>query len=230
MDITKKIKTVVILCGHHSGSSMLAGCLHRMGVEMEEGESFLETPSGHAWAIHPKGMWERKGFEIMNDRIMKLAGGSWHHPPTTENIHKLINTEYVGNEIKKLIEKTQKDLWGWKDPRNAITIPVWHRHLMNPHYIVLYRALRPMIESYMCNTYRWKFGKYFKTETEAHCHIVEYYERIYEFILDKPKLLMVRYEDTLGCPERELARIAEFIGTEVNQEALDMVDIKLRHF
>jgi len=218
------IKTVVILCGHHSGSSMLAGCLHRMGVEMEDEESHQEIGG-----IHPKGMWERKQFEIMNDKILDKAGGSWRQPPKEERILQLVNDEALASQIKGLVRQTQKPLWGWKDPRNALTIPVWHPHLVNPYYIVLYRKKLSLLRSHLSQNYQWKFG-FLNTSEKAEKFIDEYYYRIINFMKTVENKMVVRYESMLTNPIDELKRIAHFIGVETNVEALEMIDSSLRHF
>jgi len=205
---------------------MLAGCLHRMGVEMEDQESHPETDG-----IHPKGMWERKQFEIMNDKILERAGGDWQNPPPEKNIKGLLDNTKLADEIRHLIRKTQKPLWGWKDPRNALTIPVWHPHLVNPYYIMLRRNIESIVKSYMCEQYRWKFGKDFKASTQAEIHIYDYYNRILNFVKDKDNVLKYIYEDILEHPLGELRELRSFIeDAKLTPEVLEMVDPSLRHF
>lgn len=226
MRLTQEIKTIIVLCGHHSGSSMIAGALHRMGVEMEGEESHKEIGG-----IHPRGMWERKEFEVMNDRILSLAGGSWHHPPPHEKILALMGNTALNLEIKRLVEKTQKPLWGWKDPRNALTIPVWHPHLVNPYYVVTTRGFKSTMASYMAERHRWKFGKNFKTQTQVLNHILDYQHRVLDFARDKENVFMTWYEKILGNPQAELDKLTNFIGgIQVNDAALEMIDPTLRHF
>ena len=213
------IETFPVLCAVHSGSSMIAGAMHKMGVDMTK-----KATKTDSW--HPRGTFERHDFMVLNNKILKQIDGSWNNPPDEE---KLITVGF-GDEIKKLLEDHQKPKWGWKCPRNCLTIPVWHPHLENPKYIVLRREMKHMISSWTRSEYKSKFGDISKTDAES--TIRESYRRIDEFLKYKPRAnwASFQYEIMLEYPERELKRLARFCGVEVTESALEMVDKQLRHF
>jgi len=200
---------------------MLAGAMHQMGVHMTS-----QPEKKDDW--HPRGTWERHDFMVMNNKMLNKANGGWKNSPPLEQILKLGKDEELTEQIKKLIKENQRELWGWKDPRNCLTIPVWHPHLSNPHYVVLRRNIKAMVGSWTYSKYSSKFGDIGKTKAEK--IIRECYSRIDEFIADKEKVIEFWYEKMLENPEKELKRLAEFVGGELNENAFDMVDDKLRHF
>jgi len=216
-----QIKTFVVLCIAHSGSSMLAGTMHQMGIHMTK-----QPEKKDDW--HPRGTWERHDFMTMNNKIIDRAVGSWNNPPPLEKILELVNDEKLTEDIKKLVDDNKQELWGWKDPRTCLTIPLWHPYLPDPHYLVLRRDLKAMVGSWTYSTYSSKFGDIGKKEAER---IIKYcYYKIDDFIIDKENVIEFYYEEMLENSERELKRLAEFVGGKVNESAFDMVDKKLRHF
>lgn len=62
--------TVIILGMHRSGTSIIAGVLHTLGVYM--GNKFI----GAHWS-NLLGHFENIEFVRLNDKILKNAGGSW---------------------------------------------------------------------------------------------------------------------------------------------------------
>ena len=67
-------KTIVILGMHKSGTSMVAGVLEKLGVNM--GKELL----GPHWS-NPLGHFENVKFVNLDERILKEAKGSWNNPP-----------------------------------------------------------------------------------------------------------------------------------------------------
>src|SRR5215216_55744 len=107
---------------HRSGTSMVAKLLHLCGLYLgQQGDLVPPTPD------NPDGHWENMRFAGLNDEILNEFGGGWDHPPAipdrwdeAERLHgikmkaKIILQEFADHEP-----------WGWKDPRNSLTLPVW---------------------------------------------------------------------------------------------------------
>jgi len=122
----------VVLGMHRTGTSVVAAILNALGVNM--GDKMLGVRHGN-----PYGHFESIDFLEMNQDILAAAGGTWHHPPSQGEILE------VGKDFDDLIRLAvehydeNNEQWGWKDPRTCLTIPLYHKHLSNPKYIVTRR-------------------------------------------------------------------------------------------
>jgi len=207
-----QVKTVVVLGMHRSGSSMVAGVLNRLGVDM--GRNFVRQ----SWS-NPVGHFEDKDFVQLNKSILKEAGGSWHKPPTNEEIK--VQKDNFKIPIKELIEKKTSLLWGWKDPRNSLTIGLYLPYLNNPYFIVCHRGFQDIAKSLKRRN---------RIEFEKGIRLAEIYEeRIEDFFITNLNLrrLDIVYEEMLTDRERILRNIVDFLGIQVSQKiyknAQDMV-------
>lgn len=135
---------VIILGMHRSGTSMIATILEEFGLFM-----------GKKKDINHEAVF----FLNLNDWLLQQSGGAWDHP---ENISYLLdNTEvralavlyirhllntprvicYLG--LRKYLRYRSpfnlKIPWGWKDPRNTYTLPLWLDLFPNAKVIHIYR-------------------------------------------------------------------------------------------
>ena len=69
------IRTFVVLGMHRSGTSLTAGGLEKIGIDM--GDNQL---GANQW--NPLGHFENVDFVGLNDRILNTAGGNWLDPPS----------------------------------------------------------------------------------------------------------------------------------------------------
>lgn len=126
------MKTFIVLGMHRSATSLAAKGLHESGVWM--GEDLIGvTPS------NPYGHYENRRFVQLNCDILQKAGGSWDRPPSKEKI--ISAGKALSDRIKQTIEMESSGhkLWGWKDPRNTLTIDCYWPHLQGAHLIVCFR-------------------------------------------------------------------------------------------
>jgi len=198
-------KTVIVLGMHRSGTSMVAGVLSKLGVNM--GQALV----GKSWS-NPLGHFEDRDFVELNKRILEAAGGSWDAPPSESAIRD--QERSFTEEIKAIIgtKEQESDMWGWKDPRTSVTIELYLPYLTNPYFIVCHRDYRAIAESL-----RRRDGM----EIEEGIKLAEIYEeRIEGFFRAHPELprLDIRYEDVLAAPERMLRKIIDFLEIQVSQE------------
>jgi len=131
---------VVIVAGmHRTGTSLIASILVSLGVHM--GDKMLKSTSSQ-----PYGHWEDVDFYQMNKRILREAGGNWRRPPPPHRILKL--RQPLSKPVEGLLKAKIKDEnWGWKDPRNCLTLPLYHPHLESPTYIKVIRDQTDTINS-----------------------------------------------------------------------------------
>jgi len=134
-----KLTTVVLLGMHRSGTSVTMSILEKLGVHI--GDDILGENDSN-----PLGHFEDIDFINLNDKILKAAGGDWDNPPTQEKILEV--SELFEEEIKYLIKrKSLNVIWGWKDPRTCITLPLYLEYLENYKIIVVSRNTKDVANS-----------------------------------------------------------------------------------
>lgn len=125
---------VIVLGFHRSGTSMIAGILHKLGVHM--GNDLIMGTTEH----NPKGYYEDRDFVDLNERILTALESGWATEHNLDLIYDIIGR--FEEPVKELIEARQQyPIWGWKDPRNSVTLPVYLHYLERPRLIVCQRYL-----------------------------------------------------------------------------------------
>jgi len=113
---------------HRSGTSAVARAINLLGVYLGEPEVLMPPHQ----TDNPKGYWEHIGIVNLQERILSALGRTWHdiwpmpegwwtYPqilPLREELLGVLRREFVG-----------KPLWGWKDPRTCLTLPLWNEIL-----------------------------------------------------------------------------------------------------
>ena len=128
--ISKPPSPVVVLGMHRSGTTLVTRLLEKMGVFMG-----WRKDNNH----------EALFFQGLNDWLLMQSGGSWDFPepfhvflrdadlrPLAVDYLRLVCRSpqafsYLGpvRALKHLRVANLSEKWGWKDPRNTITLPLW---------------------------------------------------------------------------------------------------------
>lgn len=121
---------VIVLGTHRSGTSILTQLLKELGL-------FVGKRRDHHY--------ESFFFQRINIWLLQLAGANWSYPSPFNTLldHTLLRKQcgeiirhwlssraylsYLGiwNSIKYRSIFNLPFLWGWKDPRSTITLPIW---------------------------------------------------------------------------------------------------------
>ena len=128
------MKTVIVLSVPRSGSSLLAGVLHRLGVYMGDPKDLSKLKN-----LNKYGSYENQ--KVLSLTYYTLAkADSLYYPISKPDYNKIkkLKKEFIP-KFKEIINKNKKEVWGWKVPLSLYLIPHLHDHLENPHYIVLRR-------------------------------------------------------------------------------------------
>lgn len=73
------------------------------------------------------GFWENLRFVELNDEILASLGGGWDLPSSAPDGWEL-RTKMIPlrDRATNLIQRfDSREPWGWKDPRNSLTLPFW---------------------------------------------------------------------------------------------------------
>ncbi len=138
------MKTVVILTQPRSGSSLLAGILHHLGVYMGEEEELKRGEYKNKF-----GSFEDHRFLAINHNILFKAERlmCYHNRFSDEDGKVEAAVKEYEEELKEYIEENQREFWGFKEAVVIYTIPYFEHLLKNPHYIVLYRDAESVANS-----------------------------------------------------------------------------------
>ena len=178
---------------------MVARLLHCCGLELGP-ESELMPPQ----ADNPEGFWEHLGFVAINDELLSELGGAWDLPPRADEDFSSARLDPLRLKARLLIEKFDSaSVWGWKDPRNSLTLPFWQQRLPGLKTIVVVRNPLEVAHSMRERN---------RTSYSLGLRLWEIYNRrLIEAAAGKDRLI-THYDFFFQAPELELRRIIDFIG------------------
>lgn len=147
-------RTAVCVLGmSRSGTSLTARLLQLAGVYLGPEEELL-GPELHQLAgagdqvlekarqSNPGGHWEHYRLMRLNERILRSLGGNWREPPPMPaGWESSAELDGLRDEAASLIAESfaGRPLWGWKDPRNSLTLPFWLRLIPRMRCVVCLR-------------------------------------------------------------------------------------------
>jgi hypothetical protein len=241
---------VIILGMHRSGTTMLARALERLGLYIggrgvdEDGEAVF--------------------FRKINDWMLSCANASWDAPRNFQSIDEsckdhllrvarghlrgLRRIKYLGLK-RSLVTKDIGDLripWGWKDPRNTITMDIWNDIFPQARLVHIHRNPVDVAESMRVGQERsarpenrkwtWPIKELLLKRVDYQVSVrtrdlrqgVELWEEYVGKALELDKsapgrIMHVKYETLLDEPERTLGAVLEFIGLEAGGEGMRAV-------
>jgi len=178
---------------------MLTRLLHCCGLELGPESDLMP-----AQADNPEGFWEHLGFVALNDELLSELGGAWDLPPKADEDFTTVRLDPLRLKARLLIEKFDPaTVWGWKDPRNSLTLPFWQQLLPGLKNVVVVRNPLEVAHSMrQRNGTSYSFG----------LRLWEIYNRrLIEASSGKDRLV-THYDLFFQEPETELQRITDFIG------------------
>jgi len=209
---------ICIAGAHRSGTSLLTRLLHRCGLHLGEEQDLMP-----AAADNPDGFWENLRFVKINDEILNALGGSWDLPPLPE-------ANFEGSELDPLRAKARllvegfagHDPWGWKDPRNCLTIPFWESLLPGLKTVIIVRnPLETAYSMHARNGNSYALG----------LRLWEIYNRRLVALTRPDSRIVTDYRAFFEDPEAQLRKIVAFLGWPETgiAAAAGMINEKRRH-
>jgi hypothetical protein len=199
--------------------------LNLLGVYLGAEADIAET--GHD---NTKGFWEHRRFRELNDQVLSRLGGSWDEPPPfepgweespvmtdlVERARGLVDEEFAGI-----------DKWGWKDPRNCLTLPFWQIVLPEMRYVI---SLRNPIDVSLSLQRRDGFS------VDKGIDLwISYTNSVLRHTSGRPRFFTF-YEDVVTDGPTELQRAADFVGmserasdAQVKGAVEEFIEQALRH-
>lgn len=133
--------TVIVLGMHRTRTSLVAHICQALSVNMGD-EMLGSHPS------QPHGHFEDVEFYQLNQLVLQGCGGKWDNPPTVHAVE--FAREMYSRDARELVaRKSASKLWGWKDPRTCLTLPVYWPYLTDVRLLFIKRNRVSIIRSLM---------------------------------------------------------------------------------
>src|SRR5881392_1085608 len=178
---------------------MLTRLLHVCGLYLGPKDELMPAQTDN-----PDGFWEHLGFVALNDELLSELGGAWDLPPKRDEDFKHPRLDPLRMKARLLIEGFDSlNVWGWKDPRNSLTLPFWQNLLPALKTLIVVRNPLEVAHSMReRNGTSYSFG----------LRLWEIYNRRLIDAASKKDRLVTHYDSFFKNAESELRRIARFIG------------------
>lgn len=239
----------VIIAGmHRSGTSILTKILDDLGLFVGNG-----LDSNH----------EPNFFVTLNNWLLHQAGGAWDYPEPFADFLKY--DDLVASRVAQLDRlmaapraiqfmglkrylntrsiKNMTQPWGWKDPRNTFTLPLWLKVFPNAKLLVIHRHGVDVANSLA--TRAEKMSKALPAQLDgqapvlwrlplsilsfSRCRDTEEGMKLWQLYSETAdqyaqalgeRALVLRYEEFLSDPVPQVEKALDFIGIEAPPEAV----------
>ncbi len=215
----------VVLGMHRSGTSAMTRALQVFGISA--GESLIPLA-----ADNPKGFFEDAEFNALNIEMMRYLGQEWDSiAPFTESEATSLKGEGFANTALDLLTDrlTRHSMFALKDPRIAKLMPFW-RSIFDTldseiHYVLMVRNPRSVKDSLTARN--GLLGEH------SYLMWLQYVITSLLYTHGRDRLL-VNYDDLISTPGQLLTRMAEQLGSRVDQQELhafeqEFLETSLRH-
>ena len=197
---------------------MLTRLLHKCGLELGPESELMP-----AQADNPDGFWENLRFVAINDEVLNQLSAAWDLPPAVSADFKDSKLKPMRMKARLLINGFDPNkVWGWKDPRNSLTLPFWRDLLPALKTIIIVRhPLEAAHSMHRRNGTSYALG----------LRLWEIYNRQLVAHTPPQERIVTHYQAFFDQPEAELQRIAAFTQLPQDQvaAAAALVTFKRRH-
>jgi len=209
-------KEVIVLGSPRSGTSMTAGLLAILGVDMGN----VRPPDYE----NPTGYYEDIEFSQLIADLFKATDSEadgFNPPPQSLLAKQCANFRTRAQSlIAQRRETSRSEAWGWKVTSTILVMPLFLPNLTNPHFIVVVRNPLDIAKSMVEYTQRKAYEPLSLLQALKIANF--YYERILSFLEDNPRLpwIVVSYENILITPDYVTKQLASFFELKISQEQL----------
>ena len=178
---------------------MLTRLLHALGLDLGPQANMMP-----AAADNPDGFWENLRFVQLNDEVLNNMGAAWDLPPSREQAFAQDSLRPLRAKAELLIASFEEyKAWGWKDPRNCLTLPFWQSLLPELKTVIIVR--NPLEVAYSMHR---RNG----TSYALGLRLWEIYNRRLLAHTQPEQRLITNYQAFFEDPRSELERLIRFAG------------------
>ncbi len=223
---------LIVMGMHRSGTSLVTRILRAAGVEM-----------GADANVHD----ESDFFRELNKEIFRAGHADWDWPLAlvpaledealcsrlVEHLHEACRSKearaFAGRRFGRVDLAGRSDPWGWKDPRNTCTLPLWLRVFPHARVVNVYRDGVDVAASLVVRE-RKRVGRLANAVRSSRCLVpkrafelwTEYMEttlRVTE-ALAPMRIQDVRYERLVAKPLESIRELLAFAGRGIAPDEL----------
>jgi GT2 family glycosyltransferase/glycosyltransferase involved in cell wall biosynthesis len=177
-------------------------------------ESELAVP---AWD-NQEGFWENIHFVEINDRVLKHLDSGWDSPPSTyQGWNSLPQISAIRAEATDLINRlSEHEPWGWKDPRNSLTLPFWIDLLPDLKVLICLRHPLEVAQSLHARNFSSiGFGLNLW---------LAYNERLLSTVPIEDRVV-THYDSYFYDPQTELRRVLDLLNIPVSESDIEVASL-----
>ncbi len=214
--------TIVCITGaHRSGTSMITRLLNLSGLYLG-----IDSDVNIHGIDNPEGFWENIQFVKLNEEILSAHGGAWDMPPSLgANWELAPEVTPFSDRAKQIIRQFEDHpMWGWKDPRNSLTIDFWKTLLPEMKVLICLRNPLDVVRSLSKRGYSSpEFG--FRLWFVYNRHLLD--------VIPSENRIITHFDAYFNRPRAELERVLALLGISATEtqiaEALASIASSLRH-
>jgi hypothetical protein len=209
---------------HRSGTSLVARLLAAAGVHMgadrnvhDESELFRDMNRTLLGAGHADWDWPLAILPVLEDGDLCTALAE----RVAERCQSRDARGYLGRRFGRASLLDQTGPWGWKDPRNTLTLPIWLRVFPQAKVVNVYRDGVDVAASLVARERRRRLHLDTAVRSSrcldperAFALWSEYLEVSLQVTEELPptRVRDVRYESLIAKPEKQVADLLHFAG------------------
>jgi hypothetical protein len=218
-----RARPIVVIGMHRSGTSLVARILSAAGVQMgadrnvhDESDFFRELNKQIFRAAHADWDWPLATVPALEDKT--LCDNLAAH--LAERCASKDARAYLGRRFGKADLAAQTGRWGWKDPRNTCTLPLWLRIFPEAQVVNVYRDGVDVAASLVARE-RKRAGRLENAIRSSRCLDpdrafdlwAEYVERSLDVTAELPpaRVRDVRYERLVAKPYEAVRELLGFL-------------------
>lgn len=216
-------RAIVVLGLPRTGSSALAGAIHRFGIDMGEGY----------W--QPRDELNYRGYyeDLRWQNIHKPATGYRY------TIDVKLRERHLKAYERLIKQLNEQPLWGFKSPRTVFVYPTLQPMLSEHRVVVIEREWEHTVKSYTRHSQRAYGGKQAVSEEQADTVLARWHEALEQSVTEcEHPIYRIQFEDLIGDTERIVRELAKFAyaGTPLDytekqiETACRWIDPEMTHF
>jgi hypothetical protein len=215
-------QNVVVLGMHRSGTSAITRVINLLGPSLGRSEDLFSAPD------NPGGHWESNSLCLCNDLILSQFHGNFLFPPRLRpGWHESRAADALLPQIGRAFSDVYRtENWVWKDPRLALTLPIWRRVLPNFSVVLVIRNPSSVASSLERRD----------ALPLAYCHALwDRYNRSAVAVVSGLDVAILNFDDMIADPVREVSRLAQNLknfGVQISgdiQDATNSLELDLVH-
>lgn len=156
---------VIIIGMNRSGTSLAAAMLSTLGVYMGPDLSIPVGNDAASMSRAQAGYCEARAFYSLNEQVLYQAGAAWHkleplferrnNPLFRAGSIAMLRLATFGSLRSGFLRSFSRGAWGWKDPRNSLTLSYWLELFPQARVLHVRREPKGVVESLYRRAQKW---------------------------------------------------------------------------